>query len=149
MPPRRKITISECFVVAGSANATRVVTSWVPSAATPTKPAPCTSRRRVKPLLHLSFWSASRSATARASTRIAASPSVGPCRRSSSGVMTSPQRVVDGVEDERCEVLELAAEGRLGDAGTVLGAKELDERRPLGALHRLVEQTVAQRIEVG
>ena len=55
MPPRRKTTTSVRVVVAGSANEYRVVTSWVPSAATPTAPAPAMTRRRVKPLSQRAF----------------------------------------------------------------------------------------------
>ena len=49
--PRRNITISVLSVgVAAALYETRVVTSWVPSAATPTMPAPARKRRRVQPL---------------------------------------------------------------------------------------------------
>ena len=56
MPPRRKMTTS-VRVLGSAAKAYRVVTSWVPSAATPTAPAPAMTRRRVNPLRH---WSRSR-----------------------------------------------------------------------------------------
>jgi hypothetical protein len=55
MPPRMNTMTSVRLLVAGSAKEYLVVTSWVPSAATPTAPAPAMTRRRVKPRRHRSF----------------------------------------------------------------------------------------------
>ncbi len=49
MPPRRKTTTRVRLVLAGSAKATRVVTSCAPSAAMPALATPNRVRRRVKP----------------------------------------------------------------------------------------------------
>ena len=125
MPPRRKTTTS---VRVGRrrarANATRVVTSWraerghADRAGAGDHPAPGEARAATG-----RCCSVSAGRTASACTRIAASARFGPCRSSSlaacagragicgrCSVMASPQRVVDGVEHQRHQVLDLAAE---------------------------------------
>jgi hypothetical protein len=86
MPPRMNTTTMVRLVLTGSANAYRLVTSWVPNAATPTAPAPAMTRRRVNPRRQRSFSRARLACTDSACTRMAASVRFGPCRRSSSAL---------------------------------------------------------------
>ncbi len=82
-------------VVLPAAKAYCVVTSWVPSAATPTAPAPAMTRRRVNPCASGPFAGPGRRRPVSACTRIAASGRFGPCRQqapSSSAVGGSGRR---------------------------------------------------------
>ena len=79
MPPRRKMTTSVPLVgVPGSAYATRVVTSWVASAATPTPRPPLRNVRRLKPRDHASSRCCAAMSLASAAARMAEMLAVGP-----------------------------------------------------------------------
>src|ERR1700755_1720215 len=155
MPPRRKTTTSVRWVVDGARSATRVVAIWLARLATPTAPAPASTRRRVNPLRHWSRCACRSAATASACTRIAASGRLGPKRASSvrdsplSIVMASPQRVVDGVEQQRSQALDLAAQAGVADGGALLGAEEGEQRLAVRRRHLLEHQAGGQVVEVG